>query len=81
MVLGKTQGRIQDFGKCGKSPTLDDFEMSRRRRRGNAEGVAGGECEKGLNPPLTGGPPPKFFQNLGAFSCTLGIPQLYFQAT
>ena len=30
-------------------PTMKDFEMSRRSRLGDAEGVAGGECERGLN--------------------------------
>ena len=38
----------------GVVPTLDDFEIGRHSRRGNAEGVAGGQCERGLNP-LTGG--------------------------
>ena len=38
------QGRIQDFGRRG--PTLEDFEMSRRRLPGDAEGVAGEECDR-----------------------------------
>ena len=43
------QGRIQDFGKGG-CPTMEDSEMSRQSQQGGAEGVAGGECERGLNP-------------------------------
>ena len=66
-------------------PTEDAIAMSLQSQQGNAQsqGVVGGECERGLNP-LTGGgsggPPLENFQNLGAFSCNLGIPQPYFQA-
>ena len=58
-------------------PTLKNFEMSLRSRRGDAEGVAGEECERGLH---WGATPQNFFKILGAFSCNLGIPQPYFQA-
>ena len=67
----------------GGGLTLEAFEMSRQRRWGNAEGVAGGECERGLKPLSlgeSGRPPPEIFQNLGAFSCNLGIPQSNFKA-
>ena len=46
---------------------MKDSEMSRRSRRGDAEGVAGGECERGLNPLSLGGLgglPHKFFNVL-----------------
>ena len=45
---------------------MKDSELSRRRRRGDAEGVAGGECERGLNPLSLGG--------LG------GLPQIIFKS-
>ena len=53
---------------------MKDSEMSWQSRRGNAEGVAGGECERGLNPLLLGGgesrgPPTENFQHFGALSC------------
>ena len=63
---------------------MKDSEMSRRSRRGDAEGVAGGECEKRLNPlslGRSGGPPPENFQHFGAFSCNLGTSQPYCQAS
>ena len=51
-------------------PTMEDSEMSRQSRRGGAEGVAGGECGRGLNPLWLGGSgPPENFQPFGAFSC------------
>ena len=43
-------------------PTLEDFEASRRRERSDAEGVAGEECERRLNPLSLGGLPQKLFQ-------------------
>jgi len=45
---------------------MEELEWSRQSRRGDAEGVAGGECERGLNPLSlggSGGPPPENFQN------------------
>ena len=48
-------------------PTIKALEMSQRIRRGGAKGVAGGQCERGLNPLLLGGLPPENFQNLGWF--------------
>ena len=51
-------------------PALEDIEMSRRSRRGDAEDVDGGECERGLNPLSLGrvwGPSSRKFQNLGVF--------------
>ena len=83
------QGWIQDFGKGRGGPTMKDSEMSRRSWRGDTEGIAGGECERGLNPLLlggSGGPPPENFQYFGAFSCNLGrhssalLPGLLIQA-
>jgi len=54
---------------------MEELERSRRSRRGHAEGVAGGECERGLNPvSLVGGlgTSSENFHNLGALSCNLG---------
>ena len=53
---------------------------------GEAEGVAGRECERGVKTPLARGggvwgPPPENFQHFGAFSCNLGTPQPYCQAS
>ena len=67
-----------------RGPTMEDSEMSRRSRRGDAEGVTGGECERALNPLSLGGsrdPSPENFQNFGAFSCHLGTLQPYCQAS
>ena len=33
---------------------MGDLELSQRSRRGAAEGVAGGERERGIEPPLIG---------------------------
>ena len=38
------------FWKGGGGPTMKDSEMSRQSRRGDAEGIVEGECERGLNP-------------------------------
>ena len=49
-----TAGADPGFWKGG-GPTMEDSEMSRRSRQGDAEGVAGAECERGgVKPPLTG---------------------------
>ena len=63
---------------------MKDSEMSRRSRRGDAKDVAGGDYERGLNPlslGMSGRPPPEIFQHFGAFSCNLGTPQSYCQAS
>ena len=63
---------------------MKDSEMSWQSRQGNAEGVAGEECERGLNPFSLGGvwgAPPENFQNFGAFSCNLSTLQPYCQAS
>ena len=76
------QGRIQYIVKGGGS-TMDGLEMSRRSRTGDAEGVAGGECERDLNLLSlgwgSGEPPTEKCQNLGAFPCNLGTLWPYFQ--
>ena len=46
---------------------MKDSEMSRLRQRGDAKGISGRECERGLNPvPLgsLGGLPQKIFNIL-----------------
>ena len=48
----------------GVGPTMKDSEMSWRSWRGDAEGIAGGECERGLNPLSLGGLPQKIFKVL-----------------
>ena len=42
MISGADPGFWKEGG-----PTMKDSEMSRQSRRGDAEGVAGGECERG----------------------------------
>ena len=44
---------------------LEDFEISQRSRRGDAEGIAGAECERGDSLSLGGG---------------LGLPQKLFKS-
>ena len=61
--------------------TEEDVEMSGRSRQGDAEGVAGAECD-GCKAPMSMeglGAPRENFQNFGAFAWSLGIPQPDFQ--
>ena len=64
----KHQGRIQDIGK-GRGPTLEESEMRRHSRRGDAEGVPGVECERGLTSSHWEGLGvfPRKFSKLGCF--------------
>ena len=56
MTADDESGADPGFWKVGGA-TLENFQLSRRSRRGNTEGIAGGECEKGggLNPISLGG--------------------------
>ena len=55
-----THGWIQKFGNGGG--IVEDFEMSQRSRQGDAKGIAGEECEQGLNPVSPGALPQKMFK-------------------
>ena len=66
-----SSGADPGFWKGGGS-TMKDSEMSWRSQRGDAEGIAGRECERGLNPLSlglwgSGGVPQKIFKILVLF--------------
>ena len=61
MVLQSNQRQAIREGRSGsrflvrEGSTVKELEMSRRSRRGDVEGVAGGEYERGSSPPLAEG--------------------------
>ena len=70
-------------GSRGSRTLKRGIPLSGKNR--NGVGVAAwGKCARGgggVKPPYWGGGhPPAKFQNLGAFSCNLGIPQTHFKA-